>query len=47
VGLYTGEVDNTMLKNVVYRLCRKIEVDPGNPLIIQTVTGVGYKLVGE
>jgi DNA-binding response OmpR family regulator len=44
---YTGEVDNTMLKNVVYRLRRKIEVDPGNPLIIQTVTGVGYKLVGE
>ena len=44
---YTGEVDNTMLKNVVYRLRKKIEVDPGNPLIIQTVTGVGYKLVGE
>jgi DNA-binding response OmpR family regulator len=44
---YTGEVDNTMLKNVVYRLRRKIEVDPANPQIIQTVTGVGYKLVGE
>jgi DNA-binding response OmpR family regulator len=44
---YTGEVDNTMLKNVVYRLRRKIESDPANPLIIQTVTGVGYKLVGE
>lgn len=44
---YTGEVDNTMLKNVVYRLRKKIEVDPGNPLIIQTVTGVGYKLMGE
>jgi DNA-binding response OmpR family regulator len=44
---YTGEVDSTMLKNVVYRLRRKIESDPANPLIIQTVTGVGYKLVGE
>ena len=44
---YTGEVDNTMLKNVVYRLRRKIESDPANPLIIQTVTGVGYKLIGE
>jgi DNA-binding response OmpR family regulator len=44
---YSGEVDNTLLKNVVYRLRRKIEVDPGNPLIIQTVSGVGYKLVGE
>jgi two-component system KDP operon response regulator KdpE len=44
---YTGEVDNTMLKNVVYRLRRKIEVDPANPQIIQTVAGVGYKLAGE
>lgn len=44
---YTGEVDNTMLKNVVYRLRRKIEVDPANPQIIQTVTGVGYKLISE
>ena len=41
---YNGEADNTMLKNVVYRLRRKIEVDPANPLIIQTVTGVGYRL---
>jgi len=44
---YTGEVDNTMLKNVVYRLRKKIESDPANPLIIQTVAGVGYKLAGE
>jgi len=44
---YTGEVDNTMLKNVVYRLRRKIEVDPANPQIIQTVAGVGYKMAGE
>jgi DNA-binding response OmpR family regulator len=44
---YTGEVDNNMLKNVVYRLRRKIEVDPASPQIIQTVAGVGYKLAGE
>ena len=44
---YTGEVDNTMLKNVVYRLRRKIESDPASPQIIQTVTGVGYKLISE
>jgi len=44
---YTGEVDNTMIKNVVYRLRRKIESDPANPLIIQTVSGVGYKLAAE
>jgi DNA-binding response OmpR family regulator len=44
---YADEADNTMLKNVVYRLRRKIESDPANPLIIQTVTGVGYKLMHE
>ena len=44
---YTGEVDNTMLKNVVYRLRKKIEADPANPRIIQTVASGGYKLVGE
>jgi len=40
---YSNEVDNTMLKNVVYRLRRKIEMNPANPKIIQTVAGVGYK----
>jgi two-component system, OmpR family, phosphate regulon response regulator OmpR len=29
----------------VNRLRRKIEADPGNPLIVQTVRGVGYRLV--
>ena len=29
----------------VNRLRRKIEDDPGNPLIVQTVRGVGYRLV--
>ena len=44
---YTAEVDNTMLKNVVYRLRRKVEADPTNPLIIQTVVGTGYRLAAE
>lgn len=44
---YNGEADNTMLKNVVYRLRRKIETDPANPLIIQTVAGIGYRLAAE
>jgi two-component system, OmpR family, phosphate regulon response regulator OmpR len=30
----------------VNRLRRKIESDPANPLIVQTVRGVGYRLVG-
>jgi DNA-binding response OmpR family regulator len=44
---YNAEADNTMLKNVVYRLRRKIEADPANPLIIQTIAGVGYRLSAE
>ena len=44
---YSNEADNTMLKNVIYRLRRKIETDPANPQIIQNVAGVGYKLVYE
>ena len=44
---YSAEADNTMLKNVVYRLRRKIESDPTNPLIIQTIVGTGYRLAAE
>ena len=29
----------------VNRLRRKIEVDPANPLFVQTVRGIGYRLV--
>jgi two-component system phosphate regulon response regulator OmpR len=29
----------------VNRLRRKIEIDPTNPLIVQTVRGIGYRLV--
>ena len=44
---YASEADNTMLKNVIYRLRRKIESDPAKPLIIQTVAGTGYKMAAE
>jgi two-component system phosphate regulon response regulator OmpR len=29
----------------INRLRRKIEVDPANPMLLQTVRGVGYRLV--
>ena len=44
---YSGEVDNTLVKNVVYRLRRKIESDPAKPSIIETVSGVGYRLTAQ
>jgi DNA-binding response OmpR family regulator len=44
---YSGEADNTVLKNVIYRLRRKIETEPVEQPLIQTVAGVGYKLVAE
>ena len=28
----------------INRLRRKIEADPGNPLYLQTVRGIGYRL---
>lgn len=39
---YVGGGDSAMLKNVVYRLRRKIEPDPSQPHYIQTVPGEGY-----
>jgi two-component system, OmpR family, KDP operon response regulator KdpE len=44
---YSSETDTTMLKNVIYRLRRKIEADPANPQLIQTVTGAGYRFAQE
>lgn len=38
--------DAVLLKNVIYRLRRKIEVDPGEPVYILTEQGVGYKFQG-
>lgn len=44
---YSGEQDHAMLKNLVYRLRRKIETNPAQPRHLQTVTGAGYKFVPE
>ncbi len=40
---YAGEADSTILKNLIYRIRRKIEKDPANPVLIQTLPGLGYK----
>jgi len=40
-----GNGDQVLLKNVVYRLRRKIEADPGHPLLLQTWPG-GYSFQG-
>jgi len=39
---YSGGGDGALLKNLVYRLRRKIEPDPRQPCFIQTVAGEGY-----
>jgi DNA-binding response OmpR family regulator len=40
---YHGNGDSNLLKNVVYRLRRKIDPDQGNPRYIHTELGLGYK----
>jgi DNA-binding response OmpR family regulator len=40
-----GNGDQILLKNVVYRLRKKIESDPSNPLLLQTGQG-GYSFQG-
>jgi DNA-binding response OmpR family regulator len=37
--------DATTLKNLVYRLRRKIEADPSHPHLVSTVSGVGYRFL--
>jgi DNA-binding response OmpR family regulator len=44
---YPEETDNTLLKNMIYRLRRKVEVEPADPHIILTVSGSGYKFVAD
>jgi two-component system response regulator VicR len=39
---YVDESDSTLLKNVVYRLRRKIEPDPSQPRYIFSKSGEGY-----
>ena len=43
-GAY-GSGDQVLLKNVVYRLRKKIEADPGHPVLLQTWQG-GYSFHG-
>jgi two-component system phosphate regulon response regulator OmpR len=40
-----GSVGERAVDVQVNRLRRKIERDPANPLFVQTVRGVGYRLV--
>jgi DNA-binding response OmpR family regulator len=40
---YYGNGDSNLLKNVVYRLRRKVDPDPGSPRYIHTEAGLGYK----
>jgi two-component system KDP operon response regulator KdpE len=44
---YAAEADYSALKNVIYRLRQKIEVDPAQPRHLLTVAGAGYKFVAE
>ena len=42
---YYGDGDSALLKNLVYRLRRKIEPDPGRPRYLLTEASAGYKFV--
>lgn len=41
-----GEIGERTIDVQINRLRRKIEDDPANPLWLQTVRGIGYKLIG-
>ena len=41
----SGSLNERAVDVQVNRLRRKIEHDPTNPLIVQTVRGIGYRLV--
>jgi two-component system phosphate regulon response regulator OmpR len=42
-----GTVNERAVDVQVNRLRRKIENDPTNPLFVQTVRGIGYRLVAS
>lgn len=37
------ETDSTALKNIVYRLRQKVEANPAEPRLVETVAGIGYR----
>jgi DNA-binding response OmpR family regulator len=44
---YDADVDSERTVNVhIRRLREKVEIDPGNPALILTVPGIGYRFVG-
>jgi DNA-binding response OmpR family regulator len=45
-GLYHNG-DRALLKNLVYRLRRKLEPDPGRPRFLMTEGNLGYKFVAD
>lgn len=42
-----GDASERTVDVQINRLRRKIEVDPSNPLFLQTVRGIGYRLMSE
>jgi DNA-binding response OmpR family regulator len=44
---HKGAGDRQLLKQLVHRVRQKIEVDPSNPQLLQTMASAGYKLVVE
>ena len=46
-GVANGAVGERAVDVQINRLRRKIERDPANPLLVQTVRGIGYRLVAS
>ena len=44
---YQGGIYDYQIENLIRRLRAKIEPDPGNPQLLLTVRGLGYKLLAR